>query len=258
MSMLLGALVAAPSAAPGNLLGSKRAKPAHTGIRTAVHSVRVQRKGIAILLVATAGFTAFTVDAGAHHSLSGIPFDNMSPTLTAPAECANGPNICRTDGLSVEAYVLNLGPVMRERTEFTLDASYHTTDLNVSYASSSSVSYSGCCETDIIYNTTANSAMPIQNVAGVAVCDDSVSSTVCDQFYIHYQQENVNDNLTDLVYLRKLACHETGHAVGLVHGQQSYPIVSNTTHTQISCMVTGYSTAQLLGVHNQSAINLQY
>lgn len=41
---------------------------------------------------------------------------------------------------------------------------------------------------------------------------------------------------------RALICHEAGHAVGLLHGNDSYPFTSNTSTSVNGCMVTPHNS----------------
>lgn len=57
---------------------------------------------------------------------------------------------------------------------------------------------------------------------------------------------------------RALACHETGHAVGLTHGNLASPITSNT-NSDLGCMVTPLNTSlPNLGTSNVANINATY
>lgn len=183
------------------------------------------------------------------------------PTANTPNECDKGPFRCKTDNATFQAYLGNLGPVMTQETTDTLLDSYDTTDLNVDITSNPV--YTGSAETDLIYHFVSQAQWPGGgNAAGLALCDDAASSSVCDQFYIYYQAENVNANINDNVYLQKLACHETGHGAGLVHASDSWrrPVPNaNTTHFWSYCMRTGdEAVSQLLGQHNAWIINANY
>jgi hypothetical protein len=82
----------------------------------------------------------------------------------------------------------------------------------------SSPSYSGSAETDVIYQVSTSGFSG--NVIGQTWCNDAVSSTRCDQEYVRFRAAGYVD--------RELACHETGHAVGLTHGPDATPAESNT------------------------------
>lgn len=56
---------------------------------------------------------------------------------------------------------------------------------------------------------------------------------------------------------RELACHETGHTVGLTHGDWAWPIVSNGD-PRLSYMRTPRGGVAVLGLYNSAAINNAY
>ncbi|MFF7329070.1 hypothetical protein ACIQU5_03500 [Streptomyces sp. NPDC090306] len=102
------------------------------------------------------------------------------------------------------------------------------TDIAVSYPSSAS--YSGSSETDIVYQQSGSSMSG--TTIGITWCDDAVSSTKCDQQYVRFRYDSVDS---------ELACHETGHALGLTHGAQASPKVGQT-NSSLGCMETPDST----------------
>ena len=77
-------------------------------------------------------------------------------------------------------------------------------------------------------------------------CDAVAGSLQCDQ---HYAKFEYNPG-------RALACHETGHAVGLTHGSDADPHVSDE-QSDFACMRTPV-VDELLGAHNASQINSTY
>lgn len=95
-----------------------------------------------------------------------------------------------------------------------LDTHTDTTALNVSFKSTCVTS--GSAETDIVYQRGAHEP---SRVLGRTVCNDAVSSTRCDQHDVRFD--------TGAPSGRNLACHETGHAVGLTHGQEADPAQAN-------------------------------
>src|SRR5690606_11205858 len=80
----------------------------------------------------------------------------------------------------------------------------------------SEVEFTGSAETDIIYQ---EGPVPSQN-DGYTWCDDPVDGTFykCDQQFIRIEPG---------AYKQGLTCHETGHAVGLLHGMGSSPNIPN-------------------------------
>jgi len=133
----------------------------------------------------------------------------------------------------------------------TLTNEYAPTDLSVSTVSTAS--YTGSAETDIIYQESQyeyGTTVWQNNLIGETWCDDSVDGLRCDQQYVRF---NIN------VYVDlELACHETGHAVGLTHGEDAWAPESNTA-SELGCMETPDSGSRPhLGSHNASQINTVY
>lgn len=59
-------------------------------------------------------------------------------------------------------------------------------------------------------------------------------------------------------YLTAIACHETGHTVGLLHGDNAIPTVPNQTGS-LMCMKKTVSSADYpLGSHNAAQIDTVY
>jgi hypothetical protein len=110
----------------------------------------------------------------------------------------------------------------------------------------SDVVFTGSGETDIIYQ---EGPVPDPNV-GYAWCDDPVDTAFyrCDQQYVRIQSGWYNQGLT---------CHETGHAVGLLHGLASSPNVPNDAE-KLKCMKKVPPSDENLGTNNQDNINATY
>lgn len=70
----------------------------------------------------------------------------------------------------------------------------------------------------------------------------------CDQHYVAFDVETVP---------RILACHETGHAVGLTHGRDANPEVSSSA-SSLSCMQDPLGTDAYIGSHNAAQVNSTY
>lgn len=154
---------------------------------------------------------------------------------------------CRTDGISVSAWVdmttsdcpMHDAPGLSSTAEgnvrTTLAGRIEPTDLTVAYVSPALCPgnvggpvISGSNETDIIYK---RSGLIPEDYLAWTWCDDSVSTLVCDQHY------------TDIVNLPDTAttttlCHETGHAVGLMHGDYATVYVANDNEDILKCMVS--------------------
>lgn len=117
--------------------------------------------------------------------------------------------------------------------------------------------FSGTGETDIIYRSNrADFNDQDRNWIGYNYCDDVQSGTLyqCDQSYINFI--SVGRTTT-----WNLACHETGHAVGLMHGFNADPEL-NDTDPILGCMITPVRTtadgSHLLGGLNRANINDEY
>jgi hypothetical protein len=109
----------------------------------------------------------------------------------------------------------------------TMSRSYDGTDLNTAY--DSSPTFSGIGETDVIFRSHLHEFTDT-NTVGYYFCNDSEGST-CDQGYVNLRSVNYSS-----AYMRALACHETGHAVGLLHPNDSSPAKS-MTDTRFECMM---------------------
>jgi len=138
---------------------------------------------------------------------------------------------------------------MRGRIHDSLDNSYNPiAELTVVYTSTPT--YSGAAETDFIYQQGPTGRA---NVIGITWCNDNVDSAVyrCDQTYMRF--------VKDATYERRgLVCHETGHAVGLLHGANSWPTTSNTS-SKLGCMRTPFDpSVYVLGPNNVTQIKDTY
>ena len=180
-------------------------------------------------------------------------FDSMYPTSNASWNCRDGdlnngdPGVfCWTDNRGLTYYMqgtLESGDKTNIRN--AMGDSYSPTVLNPDEHNSSEVSYSGSAETDIIYQEGPN--VPTDSI-GWTWCDDG-SGKQCDQHYVQW-----DDGLT---VTQATACHETGHAVGLVHGPNSSPKVS-FTNSLLGCMKRPSGNNTYLSEHNQKQINNTY
>lgn len=194
------------------------------------------RRLLVLVLVGACSLVASAVPgAWAHH------FDSMFPTLNASWNCTDGGSFCQTDNSDFTAFrESSLSATGQSTISSVLSSEFAPTDLTVTIQSSGV--YSGGSETDVIlqYVTT----LP-PNAAGVAWCDDAVSSNQCDQHYAAF-------NTASPAYA--LVCHEIGHTVGLTHGPQAYPWQWDST-ADLGCMGTASGT---LGSHNANQINATY
>lgn len=177
---------------------------------------------------------------------SAASFDNLVPTANYDHACqsstAYGGYVCQTDNSSLSAYVeSSISSSSQNIIESVLVLQYQPTDLTLSLPSTAT--YTGSPETDIVYQI--RSDVPSGN-QGYTWCDNSVGFYGCDQQYVAFQNNSViNDGL---------ACHESGHAVGLTHGANASPTQSQTSPS-LGCMARQVSSSATLGSNNISAIN---
>lgn len=161
--------------------------------------------------------------------------------------------ICRTDNASVTYYMDSNGQYELEAADRTavqtaLNNEFAPTDLTITY--DSTPVFSGASETDIVYQEGDN--IPA-DAMGITWCDDEVDGTVydCDQQFIRIRGSGAYNPIR--------TCHESGHAVGLMHGAESYPIVDNLD-SRLGCMRTPTSaiTSGDLGGNQVWHINHNY
>jgi hypothetical protein len=197
---------------------------------------------------------------------SAAQIDNIMPTSTTPGHCVHGGALetsvhvpCQTDnattGFWMESSIdrtTGSDTTAEASINATMSGSYNGTDLNTSY--DSTPVFSGAGETDMVYrakNQDFNDSG--QNLIGYMWCDDVVNGSAyrCDQAYINF----IN---AGSVATRALACHETGHAVGLLHGEDAAPVTANDS-TIVQCMATPIINSRpYLGTNNVSNINSVY
>ncbi|MFL1431847.1 MULTISPECIES: hypothetical protein [unclassified Nocardiopsis] len=183
--------------------------------------------------------------------------DNMFPTANTLGYCYNqSPGVnhfpCQTDNRDVYYYMdsngeYELETVDRNNVQSVMRNEFAPTDLRIYY--DSTPVFSGSGETDIIYQE-GSTGMP-SSVDGMTWCNDAVDNKplACDQQYIRIRGNGS--------YTYGLTCHETGHAVGLQHGDVSSPRLSRTD-SRLGCMVTPVGSGAKLGSNNIENINATY
>ena len=182
-------------------------------------------------------------------SASANHFDNMFKTNNLNRDCqdsdAFSPRLCRTDNRTVGWHDQNSLPDdVRPDIREVLEASFEATVLTV--GRDETPQYTGLGETDIIYQQ----GPLVPGAAGVTWCDDAISDVLCDQQYVLFDSNHPP---------KKLICHESGHTIGLTHGQDAAPSVSNANN-DLGCLQAPFSeiTNDLLGSHNKVQINNVY
>ncbi|MFG6198202.1 hypothetical protein [Nonomuraea sp. JJY05] len=180
--------------------------------------------------------------------------DNMFPTAQTTISCMTGMSAnypCQTDNRDVTFYMdsggeYELEQVDKNTVNNVIDSEYRPTDLAFHY--DSSPVFSGGAETDIIYQEGSN-GIP-SSADGTTWCNASGGDGVdCDQQYIRIRGNGH--------YTNTLTCHETGHAVGLQHGDVSSPRLSKTD-SRLGCLQTPVPPGATLGANNRDNINATY
>ncbi|MFI7233337.1 hypothetical protein ACIBO5_60055 [Nonomuraea angiospora] len=174
--------------------------------------------------------------------------DNMYPTVNTGWSCPSSDALvrsgfCRTDNSTVTYYYNTSGLSATAKSRINVVAGrYNSTDLNFSYQSKAV--WTGSGETDIVY---FQGSIPTGYV-GFAWCNDQVDGTDrCDQHYVRFKSSTPTT---------RTVCHETGHAVGLTHGQSAHRRLSNSD-SRLGCMTTP-SASEHLGAQNVEMINATY
>lgn len=208
----------------------------------------------AVLVLITAGVGT---PAEATHDYDGIvPVGSNWPHCAG----ANAPNdiVCQTDNAALWWYADSNDPGELEANdvdalEDILADEYAPTILTIHY--DSTPVFSGSGETDLILQE-AEAALPLpgQGILGVTWCNDAVSSELweCDQTYIRIASPDGYR-----IHGGSVTCHEIGHAVGLVHGNNASPWVDPGA-ARLGCMVNEDEFPNDLGAASTHQINLVY
>ncbi|MEU3479174.1 hypothetical protein ACI2LO_16400 [Streptomyces sp. NPDC033754] len=132
-----------------------------------------------------------------------------------------------------------------ETVRLVMNNSYNGTDLNTYY--DSTPVFSGDSETDIYFEEDT----PPGGFAGYTWCNDDSPAPrySCDQQHVRI--------LGGGYYTYGVVCHETGHAVGLMHGDDASPYVRPDNESIMHCMTTPAVEAGL-GPNNVANINSTY
>lgn len=156
------------------------------------------------------------------------PTSNATWTCTGVAQHGAGSAFCKQDSVVVSVFIERGGP-----GELTEDGSsiiwgqllsqFDPTDLIIVW--DSTPNYTGSLRTDIIYRRDTN--LPT-GVDGAAWCVSERDTVDCDQHVAVFRDETPS---------WAIACHESGHAMGLTHGTETSPSASNTD-IDLQCMMT--------------------
>lgn len=173
--------------------------------------------------------------------------DSMYKTSTYGPNCSTS-IYCQTDNSAVTYFrQSSLDASAKTNIATVLSQKYDPTDLTV--REESPPSYTGGSETDIIYQVNP-SAVPLF-VDAVTWCDDPITVTQCDQHYVAFRTNSPPNGAIN----NAIACHETGHAIGLTHGTQAYPVMANTD-PNLGCMAI--PSPYTLPAHETNQINATY
>lgn len=200
-----------------------------------------------VLLVISFALGVSLVFAG---SASGaiIPrVDSMYPTMNYHPSCVDGTigsTYCQTDNAAVSFGMESMTAAQKLVFRNVMSSQFNPTDLST--VENSTIVYTGSAETDIVYQV-GNLGSGLN---GITWCDDAVTSYQCDQHYVRIVASRVSSSVST-------PCHESGHAVGLTHGQDAFPAVAND-NTNLECMRTPGTNVATLGAHNVAQINGEY
>ncbi|MEO3806028.1 hypothetical protein [Nonomuraea sp. B1E8] len=179
---------------------------------------------------------------------SAAKIQNIVPNSNYNSICVKGDkygsgNVCQTDNTYWTIFRENtLESIDKERVKTVLQEQFGPTDLEVHFPSDPV--WTGDNETDLIF---AEGDVPGDN-EGITWCDDPMQMYACDQHMVRIQSGH---------YTYGLICHEAGHAVGLLHGQNAWPQVGNQHH-QLGCMKKTPPYDAVLGSVNKDNINGVY
>lgn len=216
--------------------------------------VRQLCKKITLGLTMLAAIVLFA--PGAHADTYDPVYPNWWASWTCPSLGnslpANG-LFCKTDNSGVYYYRQgNLSAQMTTAVESAVWDSYETTDLSFHW--DSTPTYSGSARTDIIYQQYDTYDA---NILGATWCASALDATRCDGAIVRFRPGQTS---------RALACHETGHAVGLLHGDRvdrltsgGVHLILDPTNPALGCMVTPLNTdLYYMGTMNYDGINANY
>lgn len=157
---------------------------------------------------------------------------------------------CLANG-TYHTYAMDVGGNFASAVNGTLYDSYDTTDLYIAPAQ-----YDHSSDTDVYYYY--DNALPATVLGRTSCLMEGTHAAKCDHFHVRFNQQLAIDlgwgdgTAADQSRLQAIACHETGHTVGLTHVEgneslyqcMSTPIDADTPHT--------------MGTHNVGHVNGYY
>lgn len=187
--------------------------------------------------------------------------DNLVPIFSGPGSkhCDNDPEggdgkvTCKTDNATVTWYMDSGGTYELEEPDrvavrAAMNNEFEPTHLDTVY--DTTPTFSGTAETDIVYQEGSDKLDDA--VDGVTWCENAVDSSTtdwrCDQQYVRIRGNGH--------YTPGLVCHETGHAIGLVHGPSGNPSLPKGDN-RLGCMTDPVETSDL-GSNNTQNINAEW
>ena len=201
--------------------------------------VRRRTRRVAVFAVTSALVTLFAdVSFATNFITNGDLVCTAGPTANTP---------CMTDTLEL-SWNSNLGPRYSTAVLDSLYNSYDTTDLTVSPYGVHDNSV------DVFY---ATADLP-GDAVGRYQCVYPVPNNTyrCNHGHVTFDGA-MGETLSDY-QLKSVACHETGHSVGLTHGQDAYPVMANSNDV-LACLQTPLAqVVPTLGTHNTQHINANY
>lgn len=243
---------------------------------------RVRRVGLCVvaatsLLITTVAFQAvFQESARADHFENMYP---MTPQQGGNQNCDGG--VCRTDGRDFRwSYKYLTDPNMFWAVAFTLSETWDPdTVLNVTAYAEPVVACApntNCALTDNVY---VQGDIPLGAGFGTTNCMKAIPNTPkCDMFFIKYDIQEIcyyycvgggpYATFNHVDAFRHMACHETGHSVGLMHGENANPPVSQYIYwADLRCMkgmtvweweLASWPHQPWAGWHNVNLVNATY
>ena len=199
--------------------------------------------------LAVAGALAVSSLTGAGAALA-ADYDNMYPTGNYPGPCGGGTmeaaGFCLTDSRGITAFRKygHFAQSGLDNIQSSLNRYIDGTVLSYYFVGVDGVVYSGAEQTDIVYDV---GTVP-GNLLGITSCNHAADSVSCDQHFVRFPANAPSTNTT---------CHETGHAVGLTHGQEAWPSISNHDD-RLQCMTTQPIEVNTVGPNNKGWINATY